>query len=132
MKYQLFKAIAFISVVNMSLIGCCDKRCSSKGSGVDDETVGTLSNMMTSYDAGEADSVRNELINRLKESGLTGLRIEVGARDQYIIYNIYDVDEQTRDRICDVLETIRNERNSKPMIVKFFREKDLIRIVELK
>ncbi len=133
MKYQLLKTIALILIVSASLIGCCDRKCSSKGSGADDETLGALSNMMTSYDAGEADSVKKELISRLKENGLTDLAIETGPRDQEITYNIYNIiDEQTQDRICDVLETIRNERKSKPMTIKFFREEDLLRVVELK
>ncbi len=133
MKYQLLKTIALILIVSASLIGCCDRKCSSKRSGADDETLGTLSNMMTSYDAGEADSVKKELIKRLKENGSTDLAIEAGSRDQEITYKVYNIiDEQTQDRICDVLKTIRNERKSKPMTIKFFREEDLLRVVELK
>ncbi len=133
MKTQLLKTVAFISIVSMFFIGCCDKRCSSKGSGVDDETLGTLSNLMTSYDADEADLVRKELVKKLKESGFTDLVIEAGPRDQNISYNIHNVvDAQTQDRICEVLETIRRERKSKPMTVKFYGEENIIKVVELK
>jgi len=133
MKYQLFKTIALILFVSISLMGCCDRACSSKRSGADDETLGALSSMMTSYDADEADSVRIELANRLKENGLTDLEIEVGPRDQEITYKVYNiVDVKTQNQICDVLETIRTERKSKPMTVQFFREKDLLRAIELK
>ena len=133
MKYQLLRTIAFILIATSSLIGCCDKKCSPKGTGVDDKTLGTLSSMMTSYDAGEADAIRKELVDRLKKNGFDDLVIEVGPRHQYITYKVYNsVDEQTQNRICDVLEIIRNERKSKPMTVKFFREEELLRVVELK
>ncbi len=133
MKNQLLKTISLIFIVTTSLIGCCDRKCSSRGNEVEDETLGTLSNMATSYDAGEADSVRKELVNRLKKNGLADLVISAGPRHKKITYKIYNiVDEQTQNRICDVLKTIRNERKSKPMTVKFFQKEDLLRVVELK